>query len=311
MSAIGAIGVIGAGCGGITLVLSAVVSGRRARLSSRLDRYLGALGPRRSPLLTRGVGPEHAIGIMAKPALDWLARRAERVLGDDGRDVGTRLAAAGLAMTPSDFRSRQMAWVLGGLGASIAGSLVLAAGGFDVSVVTVIGMAGALALGAGLACDRRLTAAVERRRRAAEAEFPTFVDLVCLAVTAGESLRGALELVSAGLGPLALEVRRALAEARAGRPLAAALDGRARVLGLAPFDRFVAAVFVAQERGVPLADALVAMASEVRESEKRRVIEAGGKKQISMLMPVVGLILPVALVFAFYPGLVQIRTLAR
>ena len=43
----------------------------------------------------------------------------------------------------------------------------------------------------------------------------------------------------------------------------------------------------------------------------RELIEVAGRKQISMLLPVVALILPVAIVFAFYPGVVAIRTLAR
>jgi tight adherence protein C len=119
------------------------------------------------------------------------------------------------------------------------------------------------------------------------------------------------ELVAGGSGALAAEVRGALQEARAGRPLAEALGERARRLGVAPLERFVEAVVIAQERGMPLADSLRAMAFEVRENEKRSIIEAGGRKQISMLMPVVCLILPVAIVFAFYPGLVAIRTLAR
>ncbi|HZJ25568.1 MAG TPA: type II secretion system F family protein [Acidimicrobiia bacterium] len=311
MTAIRAIGVVGAGSVGVALVLAAVIGGRRARLSVRLDRYLGALGPRRSPLLTTVQRPEHALAALMRPVLGRLGRRVERLLGDDSRDLQVRLAAAGLTISSSEFRSRQVAWALAGFAGSVTLLLFLAATGHAVSVVTVLGMATAFALGAALACDRHLTQVVDRRRRAATAEFPTFVDLVCLAVTAGESLRGALELVSDSQGPLAVEVRRALLEARAGRPLTAALEERARVLGLAAFDRFVSAVIVAQERGVPLADALRAMAFDVREGEKRRVIEAGGKKQISMLMPVVGLILPVALVFAFYPGLVQIRTLAR
>lgn len=135
--------------------------------------------------------------------------------------------------------------------------------------------------------------------------------MVCVAVTAGESLRGALELVVRdGAGPLAAELRMALRAARGGLTLAAALEQAARRLGLAVFDRFVSAVVAAQERGISLADALRAMAFDVRESEKRDVIEAAGRKQVSMLVPVVGLILPVAIVFAFYPGVVAIRTLA-
>jgi tight adherence protein C len=138
------------------------------------------------------------------------------------------------------------------------------------------------------------------------------VDLVCLAVTAGESLRGALgNVVEVGGGPLGDELRRALRAARGGIPLVTALEQRARLLSLAPFDRFVAAIAAAQERGIPLADALRSLAFDLREHDKRELIELAGKKQISMLVPVVTLILPVAIVFAFYPGVVAIRTLAR
>jgi tight adherence protein C len=90
-----------------------------------------------------------------------------------------------------------------------------------------------------------------------------------------------------------------------------ALEHRARVLGLVPFERFVASIAAAQERGIPLADSLRAMAFDVREAQKRTTIEAAGRKQVSMLVPVVGLILPVAIVFAFFPGLVAVRTLVR
>jgi tight adherence protein C len=110
---------------------------------------------------------------------------------------------------------------------------------------------------------------------------------------------------------LASELRVALRVARGGVPIADALQQRARGLGLPPFDRFVEAVIAAQERGLPLGEALRAMAFDVREDEKREVIEAAGRKQVSMLVPVIGLILPVAIVFAFFPGVIAIRTLAR
>ena len=78
--------------------------------------------------------------------------------------------------------------------------------------------------------------------------LPTVVDMVCLAVTAGESLRGALGMVAeAGGGPLSVEVRGALREARTGTPLTEALELRARRLGLPAFDRFVGALVAAQD----------------------------------------------------------------
>jgi tight adherence protein C len=99
--------------------------------------------------------------------------------------------------------------------------------------------------------------------------------------------------------------------ARGGSTLVEALEARARVLGLGSFDRFVGAVVAAAERGIPVASALRSLAFDLREQDKRELIELAGRKQVSMLVPVIALILPVAIAFAFYPGVVAIRTLAR
>jgi tight adherence protein C len=39
------------------------------------------------------------------------------------------------------------------------------------------------------------------------------------------------------------------------------------------------------ERGMPLAEALRAQAADVREAGKRRLLEAGGRKEIAMMVP--------------------------
>ncbi len=68
---------------------------------------------------------------------------------------------------------------------------------------------------------------------------------------------------------------------------------------------------VAIERGTPLADVLRAQAVDVREVGKRALLEAGGRKEISMMVPVVFLILPITVMFALYPGLVTLTSLAH
>jgi tight adherence protein C len=68
---------------------------------------------------------------------------------------------------------------------------------------------------------------------------------------------------------------------------------------------------VAVERGTPLADVLRAQASDVREQRKRELIEAGGRREVLMLVPVVFLLLPVVVLFALYPGYVGLIQLAR
>jgi tight adherence protein C len=66
--------------------------------------------------------------------------------------------------------------------------------------------------------------------------------------------------------------------------------------------RFVDGVVVAVQRGTPLADVLRAQAQDVREEGRRALMEAGGRKEILMMVPVVFLILPVTVLFAVFPG---------
>ena len=132
--------------------------------------------------------------------------------------------------------------------------------------------------------------------------------LLALAVSAGEGAVGALErVVGLSRGELSGELRRCLADARAGANLQTALQGLADRTGLPSLARFVDGILVAMERGTPLAEVLRAQAQDVREDGKRALVEAGGRKEIAMMVPVVFLILPITVVFALFPGLSFLR----
>jgi len=149
---------------------------------------------------------------------------------------------------------------------------------------------------------------VRRREERMLAEFPTVAELLALAVTAGEGPVAALERVTAtARGELSTELRATLAAVRAGAPLSRALEQLADRTGLPSLTRFAEGVAVAVERGTPLADVLRAQAQDVRESGRRALMEAGGKKEVAMMVPVVFLILPVTVVFAVYPSLATLR----
>ena len=64
---------------------------------------------------------------------------------------------------------------------------------------------------------------------------------------------------------------------------------------------------VAVERGTPLADVLRAQAVDVREAGAAQLLEAGGRKEIAMIVPVVFLVLPVTVVFALFPGFIRVE----
>ncbi len=135
-------------------------------------------------------------------------------------------------------------------------------------------------------------------------EFPTVAELLALSVGAGEGAVGALDRVARTCrGELSAELRRTLADARAGATLVQALEGLAARTSLVSLSRFVDGVAVAIERGTPLAEVLRAQAQDVRDLSRRQLMETGGKKEIAMMIPVVFMVLPVTVVFAVYPGL--------
>jgi tight adherence protein C len=280
--------------GGLALVVAAAP--RLPRLDERLAPYLGDARPSRL-LAPRGSTRWPGAG----RALDrWLGGRTS---------LDRRLAQAGRGLTVEEFRGEQVVWgalgLLAGLGVA---ALALLSGRAEVPGLLLL-TAGLALLGV-LARDRWLTYEVKRREERMLAEFPTVAELLALAVTAGEGAVGALDRVCRiSTGELAAELRRALDEAKAGASLVTALEGIARRTSLPPLARFVDGVVIAVERGTPLADVLRAQAVDVREAGRRALLEAGGRKEIAMLVPVVFLVLPVTVVFALFPGFYGLRIL--
>lgn len=165
------------------------------------------------------------------------------------------------------------------------------------------------AFGAGvLLRENRLSAQVTVRERRVLEEFPTVAELLALAVAAGESPVGALDrVVQRTRGELSADLRRVLADVRTGTPVTQAFDDLASRTGLPVVARFAEGLAVAVERGTPLADVLHAQAADVREAGRRALIESGARREILMMVPVVFLVLPVTVVFAFWPGLVGLQ----
>ncbi|NED96074.1 type II secretion system F family protein [Phytoactinopolyspora alkaliphila] len=297
----------GVGCG-LWLVWSRLPFRNRPTLDDRLAPYLGTHSDARieRALAERDITPFPTLERLAGPYLARGARYLERVVGGGG-SVRKRLDQAGRAEELHEFRTRQLLWAAtGGIG-GIAVSLLMLARGYGGSPLLLVFFSAAAAVGGIVACDQRLTAAVRERERRMLAEFPTIADLLALSVAAGEGAVGALERVArSSSGELSRELQRALADARAGAGLVQALDRAADRTSLTPLARFVDGIAVAVERGTPLADVLRAQAADVRDLRKRTLMEIGGRKEIAMLVPVVFGPLPVTVLFALYPGLIQI-----
>jgi tight adherence protein C len=211
-----------------------------------------------------------------------------------------------------DFRVEQVVWgALGLLGGAVL-TVVGAALAGSVNVLSAVLVCAAGLVGGVLGRDWWLTQQVQRREELLLAEFPVIADLLALAVTAGESPTAAIARVTRlSGGELARELGSALGRARAGVPLVEALQQLADRTSLDALARFVDGLVVAIERGTPLAEVLRAQAADVREAGKRRLLDAGGRKEIAMMVPVVFLVLPVTVLFALFPGLISIVSLAQ
>ena len=306
--------VIGAGFAlGVVVAVRAVPPMRRVRLADRIAPYLGD-APAPSRLLARPDGrsaPFALLRTLFGPVTGEAVRFLDRFVG--GRaSVRRRLDGLGSSDTVEDFRIEQVVWgALGLVGGAVLAVVLSALHGSVDPILVALGAMAGLVLGV-LGRDWYLTRALANREATMLAEFPVVADLLALSVVAGEAPVDALTRVCRLThGELARDLDGALAQTRSGVPVTTSLSQLAEATTLEPFSRFVQGLVVAIERGTPLADVLRAQALDVREAGKRALLEAGGKKEISMMVPVVFLLLPVTVLFALYPGLLTLVTLTH
>jgi tight adherence protein C len=299
--------------GGVILAVRATPPMRPVRLADRIAPYLGDTPPP-SKLLARPTASSAPFTVVRRlfgPVLGEAVSFLDRVVGGTTA-VRRRLNGLGATTTVEEFRVEQVLW--GAIGAATAAVLVVAGGAVRGSVNPLLAVLAAFAglLAGVLGRDYWLTHELEVREQAMLSEFPVVADLLALSVVAGESPVDALQRVCRLTGgQLARDLERALARARSGTPVTKALGELAEQTTMESFARFLQGVVVAIERGTPLADVLRAQAVDVREVGKRALLEAGGRKEISMMVPVVFLILPVTVMFALFPGLLTLTALAR
>ena len=296
----------GAGVGaGLLIVATRVLVLRRPRLAVRVLPYVRDL-PQADRPITVSSAETGAFRALFGPVLASAAHALERVLGGN-TSIRRRLERANLPMTVHDFRVEQVLWGLVAFAATAAVSLLVALRSPGRTLPLLVLCAVAFVLGV-LLRENRLSAQVAERERRILAEFPTVAELLALAVGAGEGPVSALDrVVTRSTGELSAELGAVLADIRTGTPVAAALDALARRSGLPVVARFAEGMAVAIERGTPLAGVLHAQAADVREAGRRALIESGARKEIVMMVPVVFLVLPVTVVFAFWPGVVGLH----
>ena len=159
--------------------------------------------------------------------------------------------------------------------------------------------------------DRNLSKLVSKHRAKVDAEFPAIIEMYSLAMSAGETPLSAMDRISkTAQGSLAIEFSKVVFSVRGGQPFHIALDEMGRNLDSLLIRRFVDSLVVATLRGASVIEVLQRHAEEAREFQRNRVLGAAAKAEISMMIPVVFLILPISIIFALWPSLANLNSFA-
>ncbi len=294
---------------GVVLAVLASPPLRRLSLSDRIAPYLADTATN-SRLLAGPSGPVTTLGRLTAPLLRDAVRFLDRIVGGQA-SVRRRLESLDSPLSVEQFRAEQVLWGAAATAAGFGLSLLALLTGQSNPIVLVLLIVGCGAAGV-LGRDWWLSRTVQTRDEKILTDFPVVAEMLALAVTAGEGPIGAIERVCRlGQGHLIAQLNLILGDTRSGTPFLMALTALRDRTRLEPLSRFLDGMAVAIERGTPLADVLRAQAADVRALGKRRLLESGGRKEIAMMVPVVFLVLPITILFALYPGLVAITSVAR
>ena len=135
-------------------------------------------------------------------------------------------------------------------------------------------------------------------------ELPDILDLLAVAVAAGDGIYSALARVTPRIsGVIADELAVVLRKVNLGQSLDISLNQMADKIGLPQLTELCNKLSLALRRGTPLAELLRSQAETIRGEIKNQLLRAAGRNETRMLIPLIFLILPVTVLFATYPSL--------
>ncbi|MGO1393163.1 type II secretion system F family protein [Agrococcus casei] len=292
---------------GLWMIASVAPVMRRPLLMHRVAPYVQGVSEGARDLLSRrSVNPLHVLSSTAGPVWQPLSTLFSRIAGGSELTL-QRLRQAKSSLTLSQLRSQQAITAAAGAGVGGAAGIVVAATGGQVLLPLALAPVCAVIAVAG--SDWLLQQRAQRRLRRISSELPTVLEFISLSLSAGESLGDSLRRVSArGRGEFAGELAEAMREHATGVPLADALTRLERELAHPPVTRLIEQLRGAIERGAPLAAVLQAQSSDVRDEAKRALLESAGRKEITMLVPLVFGLLPATIAFALWPGIYVLQS---
>ncbi len=300
-----ALAAVVAGC-----AVSLIVRPRRA-LGSRLRPY-AALGRSRlgtgyadvSVVNLARTEPGSAVSAVFGPLVSRWASGLSRLIDvADNETLRLRLRQAGWADTdPEQYRIRQLAWTVGGLvvGAMLGALWASSAVGFMLCVVGV-GFFSATRL------KGRVQSAISERQKRMQSEAYTVAQLVAVHIRTGHGPIEAVRAVcSLGRGPVVDELREALNWISGGTSPQRAYDKLAEMTPEPAAARLYRLLSASSRTGGDVAQALLAVAADLRDERREQIARAAVRRRTAMLLPLLLFIAPVMVLFvaAALPSLI-------
>ena len=226
----------------------------------------------------------------------------------DNTEIRNRLSELGKVNGNSygEFRYRQLLIATGaGLLPFLALFLIL------IDLITAIGLSLFFGIGTYFLYDKYLTTQVKRQRDQVDAEFPAIIEMLTLAIAAGETPISAFaRIAERSKSALADEFEKVVKDVRSGRPFHESLDHMGRNLKSSTIRRFIDALVIAMVRGAPIVEVLHRHVAEARMNQRNLVMDKAGKAETTMMIPIVFLILPISVLFALWPSINQLSFFA-
>jgi len=248
---------------------------------------------------------------LLRPVLDDLGSLMRGVLArfgiSSGRDLERRLRVARPGVEPIQFFGEKIATGLVALTFfPFMNAVDLTLFGPWPAWVWVLGFVIGF-----MAPDWQLDTRLAARRTRIVMELPTILDMLTIAASAGLALEQALiEVSRQSAGTVAQELQRASREMALGqRPLVDALEAMAERNGVTELTSVVDHLRAVHDQGLPLVQSLAAQAEALRDRQRLRIVEEGGKASIRMVLPVALFILPVLFVVVLVPATQQLMNI--
>jgi tight adherence protein C len=157
----------------------------------------------------------------------------------------------------------------------------------------------------------------KKRKRQIDGELPIFIQYLALMISSGLSPLRAIEIfsnrnqqveiLSNDYSIIVEEMRYLIHGIQNGQTIIQGLEEFVRRTETPSSRRFANSMIIALDRGTPLVPVLTSLIRDSRVDSKNAMLRSAGKAEISLMIPIVFLLLPISVLFALFPSLSQLQ----